>query len=357
MRLFVFYIAIISFLSLNAFAVTYKESAKVTYNKFSGSKKQEVIDQAYNEACKKGLKKYTNTFDEKTYQIYRKVKNQIEGNLYDYIICDILDDNQDKKAKTYTIVVKVEILERDLNALLIDENTDTGETTSSAIVIVPFALEVTSAQSFDTKEYDRKDTSNTEDASQIQATDGTETISNSEVNTSETTTTGGSDTVKSDLIKSSFAENQTNDFTKAIINDFVFKGFDILHVYDLFDDEISDLYDQIKLEIEETGEPNQRSLSKIKGLIKKYHSDVGYFIYAKVYIGQKNIDQSTGNVKISAQVTGEIVDLNAKRPIIISAVGPIVYSGLGENQDEAKANAIKITSKESAIELINILGN
>ena len=44
-----------------------------------------------------------------------------------------------------------------------------------------------------------------------------------------------------------------------------FKGFDIFHVYDLFDDEISDLYDQIKLEIEETGaDPNQRSLSKIK---------------------------------------------------------------------------------------------
>ena len=86
----------------------------------------------------------------KTYQIYRKVKDQIEGNLFDYIICDILDDNQDKKAKTYTIVVKVEILERDLNALLIDENTDTGEANSS-IVIVPFALEVTSAQSFDTR--------------------------------------------------------------------------------------------------------------------------------------------------------------------------------------------------------------
>ena len=74
MRLLVFCIAIFSFFSFNAIAVTYKESAKVTYKKFSGSKKQEVIDQAYNEACKKGLKKYTNTFDEKTYQIYRKLK-------------------------------------------------------------------------------------------------------------------------------------------------------------------------------------------------------------------------------------------------------------------------------------------
>ena len=248
-------------------------------------------------------------------------------------------------------------MERDLNSLLIDETTDTSNSIRSEIIIVPFALEVTSAQSFDVKEYDRKDTSNTENASQIQATDGTETISNSNVETSETTTSGGSDTAKSDLIKSSFAEDQTNNFTNAIINDFNFKGFEMIHVYDLFDDEISDIYDQIISEIEEGGEPNKRTLSKIKGLIKKYHEDIGYFIYAKVFIGRKDIDQSTGNVRISAQVTGEIVDLNGKRPKIISAVGPIVYSGLGEDQDVAKANAIKIASKESAIELINILGN
>ena len=357
MKIIPLYLIILLSLSFSIFANTYKESAKVTYKKFSGSKKQEVIDEAYNKACMKGLKKYTNTFDDKTFQIYRQVKSQIEDNLYDYIVCDILDQNQDKKAKTYTIVVKIEILERDLNSLLIDETTDTSNSIRSEIIIVPFALEVTSAQSFDVKEYDRKDTSNTENASQIQATDGTETISNSNVETSETTTSGGSDTAKSDLIKSSFAEDQTNNFTNAIINDFNFKGFEMIHVYDLFDDEISDIYDQIISEIEEGGEPNKRTLSKIKGLIKKYHEDIGYFIYAKVFIGRKDIDQSTGNVRISAQVTGEIVDLNGKRPKIISAVGPIVYSGLGEDQDVAKANAIKIASKESAIELINILGN
>ena len=357
MKNFILYFILCFFLSLNLSASTYKETAKITYKKFSGSKKQEVIDQAYNEACLKGLKKHTNTFDEKKFQIYRQVKNQIEDNLFDYIICDILDDNQDKKAKTYTIVVKVEILERDLNALLIDENSDTGNSIKSEIVIVPFALEVTSAQSFDIKEYNRKDSSNSENASQIQATDGTETVSNTKVETSETTTTGGSDTVKSDVIKSAFAEDQTGTFTNALINDFNFKGFEIFHVYDLFDDEISDIYDEIKLEIEEGGEPNKRSLSKIKGLIKKYHEDIGYFIYAKVYIGRKDIDQSTGNVRISAQVTGEIVDLNGKRPKIISAVGPVVYSGLGQDQDVATANAILQASKESAIELINILGN
>ena len=62
------------FLSLNLFAITFNESSKVNYTKFSGKKKQEVIDQAFNSACLKGLKKYVNSFDDAKYQIYRKVK-------------------------------------------------------------------------------------------------------------------------------------------------------------------------------------------------------------------------------------------------------------------------------------------
>ena len=106
MKIIPLYFIIFLSLSFSIFANTYKESAKVTYKKFSGSKKQEVIDEAYNKACMKGLKKHTNTFDDKTFQIYRQVKSQIEDNLFDYIVCDILEEKQDKKAKTFTIVVK-----------------------------------------------------------------------------------------------------------------------------------------------------------------------------------------------------------------------------------------------------------
>ena len=88
-----------------------------------------------------------------------------------------------------------------------------------------FALQVDSAKSFDIKEYQRSDTSNTENASQIEASDGVETISNSEVTTSETSTTGGSNETKSDIIKSSYSEKATEDFLGAFTEEFTMTNF------------------------------------------------------------------------------------------------------------------------------------
>ena len=47
-----------------------------------------------------------------------KVKESIENNYLDYMICEVIDDVQDKKAKTYSVVVSIEILENPLNAII-----------------------------------------------------------------------------------------------------------------------------------------------------------------------------------------------------------------------------------------------
>ena len=67
--------------------------------------------------------------------------------------------------------------------MLIDNNTSAANNIKSGIALVMFALQVDDAKSFDIKEYQRSDTSSSENASQIEASDGVETISNSEVTT------------------------------------------------------------------------------------------------------------------------------------------------------------------------------
>ena len=67
--------------SLNAYSAQFKEKAKVDYKKFSGSKKEEVKEEAKKKACLNGLKKYSNTFDSQMYENYMKVKESIENNL------------------------------------------------------------------------------------------------------------------------------------------------------------------------------------------------------------------------------------------------------------------------------------
>ena len=80
MKIFIAILSTTFLLSLNLLAVEYNEIAEITYKKFKGDEKQEVMDKAFKTACLKGLKKYVNTFDEAKYQNYRKVKNKVEDN-------------------------------------------------------------------------------------------------------------------------------------------------------------------------------------------------------------------------------------------------------------------------------------
>ena len=73
MKIFIATLSTTFLLSLNLLAVEYNEIAEVTYKKFKGDEKQEVMDKAFKTACLKGLKKYVNTFDDAKYQNYRKV--------------------------------------------------------------------------------------------------------------------------------------------------------------------------------------------------------------------------------------------------------------------------------------------
>ena len=210
-----------------------------------------------------------NTFDDAKYQNYRKVKDKVEDNFLDYLVCDFVDDDQLKKEKKYIVKVRVEIFEKEINALLIDNNTSAANNIKSGIALVMFALQVDDAKSFDIKEYQRSDTSSSENASQIEASDGVETVSNSEVTTSETSTTGGSNETKSDIIKSSFSEKATEDFLGAFTEEFVMTNFELTDVYMLFDDDVSDLYDEMIVQIEEGGQPKQRTKAKLIGMIQK----------------------------------------------------------------------------------------
>ena len=92
MKIFIVTLTTSLLLSLNLFAITYNEMAEVTYTKFKGDEKQQVMDKAFKTACLKGLKKYVNTFDDAKYQNYRKVKDNIEDNFLDYLVCDFVDD-------------------------------------------------------------------------------------------------------------------------------------------------------------------------------------------------------------------------------------------------------------------------
>ena len=350
------FITFVILFSLNVYGETFKNKATVNYKKFSGSKKQEVIDQAVKEACLKSVRTYVNSFDDARYENYLKVKDKIVNNLFEYVNCTLIDGNRDKKAKTYTAAVKAEILLRAFNAAINQSSAikDADSAEKSEVVFVFFAREVDEAKLLKTKEYNRADTSSSESVSEIAATDGQETIVSGSAETSTTSTTGGSSVIKSDELVYSPAYYATDAVTYAMNEFFTKANYDLSDIYAMGDD-AADLYEAMLEEFGSEGTPSRRSLSKLNRILQD--ENIGFFVYGTLTLGQKEIDQSTGNVVSAASISGAVYDLTGKRAKVISSISPQVVKGFGSTQEISKEMALSNSSKQSADILINILNN
>ena len=351
-RLLTLFIFII--FSSSVTAETYKEVAKVSYKKFKGTAKQEIIDQAMFEACSKAITKYANTFDDARYENFLKIKSKIENNIYEYINCSLIEDEQDKKAKTYRVVVKAEIMTKAFNAVINQSSSisDTDSLDKSEIAFAFFAREIDEAKSFKTKTFERTDTSASEDTSEITATDGTETVISGTTETSSSKTSGGSEVAKSDQLVYFSSQEGTDQFVDAMLEYFNKANYDLIDLYDI-NDEVADLYDEMIEEFGIEGTPSRRTLSKINKILKE--EEIGFFVYGTLSLGQKEIDQSTGNNITKASISGTVFDLTGKRAKRISSISPQVVSGLGTTQEESRSLAIGNSSKQASDILINTL--
>jgi len=72
-------------------------------------------------------------------------------------------------------------------------------------------------------------------------------------------------------------------------------------------------------------------------------------------IGREEIDPVTGQYKIYVKVNGYIIDLRKKFAVKICSVGPVQYSGLGENPTVAKTNALIEASTKASLDLVDQL--
>ena len=341
--------------SSGVMAETYKEVAKVNYKKFKGTAKQEVMDQAMFEACSKAITKYANTFDDAKYENFLRVKSKIENSINEYVNCSLIEDKQDKKAKTYTVVVKAEIMTKAFNAVINQSSSisDTDSLDKSEIAFAFFARAIDEAKSFKAKTFERSDTSASETTSEIAASDGTETVISGSTDTSSSSTSGGSSEVKSDELVFFTSEPATEAFLSSMLESLTKANFDLTDLYDFGDDDISDLYDQMLEEFGIKGTPSRRTLSKINKYLQE--EEVGYFVYGTLTLLQKEIDQSTGNNITKASISGAVYDLTGKRAKIISSISPQVVSGFGTTQEESRQLAIGNSAKQASDILLNIL--
>ena len=88
-------------------------------------------------------------------------------------------------------------------------------------------------------------------------------------------------------------------------------------------------------------------LTKTKG--------INLIAVAMLDVGREQIDSATGLSKVYVNVMGYILDSRGKFTKKIASVGPIQYSGLGENPKVAKVNALVSASTSAAKDLVDQL--
>ena len=88
-------------------------------------------------------------------------------------------------------------------------------------------------------------------------------------------------------------------------------------------------------------------LTKTKG--------INLIAVAMLDVGREQIDSATGLSKVYVNVMGYILDSRGKFTKKIASVGPIQYSGLGENPKVAKVNALVSAGTSAAKDLVDQL--
>jgi hypothetical protein len=88
--------------------------------------------------------------------------------------------------------------------------------------------------------------------------------------------------------------------------------------------------------------------SMIAGMRK---AQIPYVALGTLDAGQAITSPESGLKRVSITVNAKILDITAMIPDTIASVGPVMFSGEGATEDEARTNALKLAATNASREL------
>ena len=310
-------LSILSIIIIYTSPVLSKEiNGSATYNYTSIGEyelnKEVIRSNAMRLACKDAFKKYIRGLDKATKKNYKRVKDEIEGNLSSYMSCDlIVDENNIKDKQSLAIVVKA-IINTDEVEIMIDESSkiaDEGSDRTIAILMIvrkttgadikddrirkvqrdtgTVSTTTSSDSQTETDASFSKQGNKSSDTNQIEAIDDTSVISSSNTDTSEsgdfkgntsqtkdrtntktTTTTnisesGGGRIVSAAKLKYEIADGLEEAIESGMLESFEDNGFDVQGL-DNYEESVIDLYEEIKVSYSESNRISKKLTKRIK---------------------------------------------------------------------------------------------
>lgn len=289
-------------------------------------------------------------------------RDRIAAHIDDYVLgATVLSENEDKAAKTYNVVIRV-----DINGTRLLNDLGGGSATAAAVAstqhpMLTFlfvARSQSSVQSFDDKVYKREDV----DASASRKTHEGETVRAHSVDTSDSmdthasmaVTSGGSTTRKADKVD--WTVSRASEINTAMTGLFADAGYDVIEA-DQVESSSNGLLniDQIRAAYSHGDDlPSQLMRNTTQGV---QQAGIGLLAIGTLDVGMQDKDPVSGNTRVYVTVTGKVYNVSSKFARTVSSVGPVQYAGLGPDASVARTNALKLAAQNAAQQMVDELNN
>ena len=100
---------------------------------------------------------------------------------------------------------------------------------------------------------------------------------------------------------------------------------------------------------------NISDITKKAAVDKAKEKGLNYLAIGVLDVGREDVDAATGSKKVYVSFTGYVLDLKGKFSKRVASIGPVQYSGLGENPTVAKINALNNAATAASKDLVDQL--
>lgn len=352
-QVFLFVVAVSMIVTASSFAgmITLQGVGAIEFSgwrKPSTSVKQEAITKAKLNA----LNRYTGAFPTAKMLNYEKIRASVEVDLDRYVTdYKVVDDDTDKEAKLYRVVIEASINES-LIEVELQKASGVQQVSADERSIISFVFvsrKVKSKKAFDARRTERVVEEATVDEREEAFVEG-ETVGFASETTKDTTkTTGGSTLHKSDEIEYDVTSSEGINTTMNYV--FSTAGYEVVEAIYLEDEtdglvNVADFIEDFRHGDDISGQSRRNAVKGCRAV------GVDFFAIGTLDVGAKGTDQVTGLTEVYVKVNGKVMGLGGRFPKTIASVGPVQYKGLGTDQDVATTNALKTAGEKAAKELI-----
>lgn len=310
---------------------------KITKTATTNQKKRALED-----ARTKALNKYIGGLDSQRVRILNNIIDQLKNNITVYVPDVVALDDGSWSNGYWTIGVEASINEAQIEEI-INQNIQSASKKKGEEIYLSFIFVARETDSI--RKFEDKKTERASESEAVNVSESEDGLSGQNERVMEKTS-GGSTEKKAD--KFSYRSYIPEDIGSKVSEVFNKAEYSVVEPFEADIDTKSFISDFVEGdEISDVTKKTATSAARSAGL--------NYLAVATLDVGEQMVDQATGMKKVYVRVNGYIWDLKGKFVRKVCSVGPVQYSGLGEDSKVAKTNALINAASSAAKDLVDQL--